>query len=319
MHDRIDHELAEALAQMPGSLDLSDLKGAREILQAIGEQMAASAPAFPGISVEEITAPVAGAPDVPVRILRPRGEKPLPVILWFHGGGQILGTAAQDDPYLMPLVDQIGAAIVAVDYRLAPEHPAPAAAEDGLHAYQWLLDNAEALGFDSDRIAIAGASGGAGIAAATALMIRDAELPQPLFQMLLYPMIDDRNITQSSHEISDLGVWDRANNILAWDYILGAGHATEDISPYRAPARAKDLSGLPPTYLAVGELDVFRDEDLDYALRLQQAGVAVELHLFPGAYHAFDLFAPATEHAKAFTQSWYKSAAYRFAAPTKTR
>ncbi|MGW2689991.1 alpha/beta hydrolase [Streptomyces sp. NPDC001414] len=320
MHDRIDPELAAVLSQVPQApegLDLTDLNGPRGMLQELGEQMAATAPVYPDIMVEEITAHVADAPDVPLRLLRPRGDGPLPAILWFHGGGQILGTAAQDDPYLKPLVDQVGCAVVAVDYRLAPEHPAPAGAEDGLRAYRWVLDNARVLGLDVDRIAIAGASGGGGVAAATALMIRDGDLRPPLFQLLLYPMIDDRNTTPSSHEITELGVWDRKTNLMAWDYILGAGHADEDVSPYRAGARAEDLSGLPPTYVAVGELDVFRDEDLDYAIRLQRSGTSVELHLFPGAYHGFDLFAPDTELGKAFTQSWYRSVAYRFGMPVE--
>lgn len=229
----------------------------------------------------------------------------MPVLLWFHGGGQVLGYAAQDDPTLKRLCLEVGCAAASVDYRLAPEAPAPAAAEDGLLAYRWLRSQAAALGFDGDRIAFAGQSGGGGIAAATALMIRDQGEPAPLFQALSYPMLDDRNSTASSHEITDIGIWDRATNILAWNSILADRAGTDDVPPYCAPARATDLTGLPPTFVAAAELDVFRDEDLSYATRLQAAGVPVELHLYPGAYHAWDLFAPEAALSAAYVHAWY--------------
>jgi acetyl esterase/lipase len=309
-HERIDPELAEALKAIPmtpaGVFDLSDLEGTRVGVRAFAEAIAAQMPDEPSVSVEEVQAPRPDGSTLAIRLLRPTQEAgPLPVLVWFHGGGQVLGYAAQDDPTLKHLVLEVGCIVASVDYRLAPEAPAPAAAEDGILAYRWLRSQAAALGIDEGRIALAGQSGGGGIAAATALMIRDQDEPAPLFQALSYPMLDDRNTTASSHEIADIGIWDRATNILAWNLILGDRAGTDDVPPYGAPARATELTGLPPTFIAVGELDVFRDEDLSYATRLQASGVPVELHLYPGAFHAFDLFAPEAAVSAAYVHAWY--------------
>ncbi|GAA0343753.1 alpha/beta hydrolase [Actinoallomurus spadix] len=308
-HERIDPELAEALKAVPmteaGVFDLGDLEGTRAGVRAFAEAIAAQTPDEPSVSVEEAEVVRPDGSTLAIRLLRPTAETgPLPVLLWFHGGGQVLGYAAQDDPTLKRLCLRIGCAAASVDYRLAPEAPAPAAAEDGLLAYRWLRSQAASLGFDEGRIALAGQSGG-GIAAATALMIRDQDEPAPLFQALSYPMLDDRNSTASSHEITDIGIWDRATNILAWNSILADRAGTDDVPPYSAPARATDLTGLPPTFIAAAELDVFRDEDLSYATRLQAAGVPVELHLYPGAYHAWDLFAPEAALSAAYVHAWY--------------
>ncbi|NEC68843.1 alpha/beta hydrolase [Streptomyces sp. SID9727] len=309
-HERIDPELAEVLKQVPmteaGVFDLSDLEGTRVGVRAFAEAIAAQIPDEPSVSVEEVQAPRSDGSTLAIRLLRPtEAAGPLPVLLWFHGGGQVLGYAAQDDPTLKHLVLEVGCIVASVDYRLAPEAPAPAAAEDGLLAYRWVRSRAAALGMDTGRVALAGQSGGGGIAAATALLIRDQGGPAPLFQALSYPMLDDRNTTASSHEVTDIGIWDRATNIRAWNLILGDRAGTDEVPPYCVPARATDLTGLPPTFIAVGELDVFRDEDLGYATRLQASGVPVELHLYPGAFHAFDLFAPATAVSAAYAHAWY--------------
>ncbi|MFC8391434.1 alpha/beta hydrolase fold domain-containing protein [Streptomyces sp. NPDC057238] len=304
-HERMDPELAEALKAVPmthtGVFDLSDLEGTRAGVRAMAESIAATIPDEPSVTAHEIQVPRAEGPDVPILLLRPRNAPgPLPVILWFHGGGQVLGFAAQDAPWLKPLCAALGCAIVSVDYRLAPETPAPGAAEDGYTAYRWISDNAADLGLDPARIGLAGQSGGGGIAAATALLIRDIGAATPLFQLLMYPMLDDRNTTDSSHEITDIGIWDRATNVLAWKSILGDRVGTDGVTSYCAASRATDLTGLPPTFIGVGELDLFRDENLDYAARLRAQGVPVELHLYPGAYHAFDLFAPRSHLATSF-------------------
>lgn len=309
-HERIDPELAEALKAVPmtaaGVFDLTDLEGTRSGVRAFAEAIAAQIPDEPSVSVEQVQVPRPDGSTLPVRLLRPTEEAgPLPVLLWFHGGGQVLGYAAQDDPNLKRLCLEVGCIAASVDYRLAPEAPAPAAAQDGLLAYRWLRAQAAALGIDDSRIALAGQSGGGGIAAATALMIRDLGEPAPLFQALSYPMLDDRNTTASSHEITDIGIWDRATNILAWNSILGDRAGTDDVPPYCAPARATELTGLPPTFMAVAELDVFRDEDLTYATRLQASGVPVELHLYPGAHHAWDLFAPEAALSAAYFHAWF--------------
>ena len=229
----------------------------------------------------------------------------MPAFLWFHGGGQVLGYAAQDDAVLKRLCTEVGCIVAAIDYRLAPEARSPAAAEDGYSAYRWLRQEATKLGIDEQRIGIAGASSGGGIAAAATLMIRDRGARVPLFLALHYPMLDNRNETTSSHEINDIGIWDRATNILAWKAILGDLPSGADVSQYSAPARADDLAGFPPTLIIVGELDVFRDEDLAFANKLIACGVPAELHLYPGAYHAWDLFAPDSRLTAAFLQTWY--------------
>lgn len=319
-HERIDPELAEAMKGLPmtpaGVFDLSDLEGTRAGVRTFAEAIAAQMPEEPSVSVERVDVPRPDGSTLPVRLLRPAAQAgTLPVLLWFHGGGQVLGYAAQDDPTLKRLCLEVGCVAASVDYRLAPEAPAPAAAEDGLLAYRWLRREAAALGLDHSRIALAGQSGGGGIAAATALMIRDHGEPAPAFQALSYPMLDDRNATASSHEITDIGIWDRATNILAWSSILGDRAGTDEVSPYCAPARATDLTGLPPTFIAVGELDCFRDEDLNYATRLRESGVPVELHLYPGAYHAWDLFAPEAAVSAVYCHAWFGYLRRQFDAP----
>jgi acetyl esterase/lipase len=185
----------------------------------------------------------------------------------------------------------MGAVVVSVEYRLAPEHPHPAPVEDCYAGLVWMTENAGELGVDPDRIAIYGGSAGGGLAAGTALLARERGGPKLCFQMLIYPMIDDRNETPSSNEIVDLGVWDKSSNIEGWAAYLGDRVGTDQVDSAAAPARETDLSGLPPAYIDVGELDAFRDEDIAFANRLMHAGVACELHVYPGALHASELFA----------------------------
>ena len=310
LHDRIDPELADALAAVPKAngriFDLGDLEGTRELIRQMAAQGAPAAAANTAVLVEEHEASRSGDAPVPLRLFRPTNARgALPAMLWFHGGGQVLGFAAQEDAYLKRVAGEVGCIVISVDYRLAPEARAPAAAQDGFAAWRWLCGMAEALGADPERLGIAGASGGGGVAAATALMIRDEGAPKPLFQSLNYPMIDDRNDTPSAREISGLGVWDGENNLAAWKLILGDAAGGPDVSPYAAPARTAAVHGLPPTCIIVGELDVFRDEDVAYATRLLQSGIATALHVFPGAYHAWDLFAPDAGLTAAFFQTWF--------------
>lgn len=307
--DRIDPELREALDAVPkgpnGVFDLTDIPATREAVRAFAGQVASRMPEVPDVVTEEYRTDVDAAHPVAVRLHRPADRSvPHPLLLWFHGGGQVLGYAEQDDPALKRLVARVGCAVAAVEYRLAPESPSPAGAEDGVAAYRWLRANAEGLGLDPARIGISGASGGGCLAAAAVLMMRDRQLPRPLFQGLLYPMLDDRNETASSREIADIGIWDRGTNVTAWRAILGNRAGGADVPSYCAPAREEDLSRLPPTFLAVGELDLFRDEGLHYALRARAAGTSTELHLFPDAYHAFDLFAPESRLAAALAGVW---------------
>jgi acetyl esterase/lipase len=314
----IDPELEAPLSMFPkteyGMFDLSNILGAREMVSAMAVQAAAMSTVDPSVSIETVQASRPDGSDVQVRLFRPAGGTHLPCVLWFHAGGQIMGTAAEDDAYLAGIAAGLGCAVAAVDYRLAPENPAPAAAEDGYRAYCHLVENSKELSLDGDAIGLAGASGGGAPAAATALMVRDRGARQPLFLALFYPMLDDRNDTPSSRAITDLGIWDRAANLAAWRAVLGDRAGAPDVDGYSAPARASDLEGLPPAFVAAAEFDVFRDEDLDFASRLAAAGVPVETRLFKGAYHAWDRFAPDSRLTRTFEQAWHGFLTQRFAA-----
>jgi triacylglycerol lipase len=230
-----------------------------------------------------------GGPEVPVIVYRPVGAKgALPCILHIHGGGYVLGSAAASEAAHRPLAADLGCCIVTVDYRLAPETPHPGPVEDCYAALAWVVENAEALKIDPARIGVMGESAGGGLAAGLALLARDRGEYALAFQHLIYPMIDDRTVTHADpHPHVGEFVWTSQRNHFGWRSLLGAEPGGEGISPYAAAARAEDLAGLPPTFIATGALDLFLEEDLEYARRLTRAGVAVELHVYPGAYHGF--------------------------------
>ena len=231
--------------------------------------------------------------EIPVRVYRPQdAEGQLPCLLWIHGGGMIAGTLDMDDLLCDRFADEAECLVVSVDYRLAPEHPYPAPVEDCFAALQWIGESAGEIGVDPARIAVGGSSAGGGLAAATALLARDRGGPALCFQLLVYPMLDDRNTTPSALEFDDIPSWSRQHNISGWAALLGDAAGGEHVSEYAAPARASDLSGLPPAIIQVGELDVFRDEDTSYASALLRAGVSTELHVYPGAYHGFNVHVP---------------------------
>ncbi|WP_391557124.1 alpha/beta hydrolase [Robertmurraya sp.] len=247
-----------------------------------------------------------------IKIYEPlhRDENKLSAVLWSHGGGYVLGHPNNEDNLCERFVLEANCVVISPDYRLAPEHPYPAALEDCYSALVWMTNSAEELNIDLTRVAIGGGSAGGGLTAALALLARDRGGPAICFQMPLYPMIDDRNITPSSYEITDKhAVWYRANNLAAWQMYLGS-HANEEISPYAAPTRAKNLAGLPPTYTCVGQLDPFRDETIDYVVRLAQAGIEVEFHQYPGCFHAFEHIVPEAEISQR-TKNAYISALAR--------
>ena len=219
-----------------------------------------------------------------VQVYKPKKEqKEYPALLWIHGGGHIVGTPEGNMYFALGVADMLSCIVVAPDYRLAPEHPYPADVEDCYNTLVWMTEN---LPVRKDRVAVAGNSAGGGLTAAVALMARDREGPAIAFQMPLYPMLDCRNITPSSYQITDHRVWCRDFNILSWELYLA--NVSGDVPAYASPAMAKDLSNLPPAYIMVGQLDPFRDESITYAQRLMQAGVPVELHVVPGAFHGFE-------------------------------
>ncbi|AGZ41840.1 alpha/beta hydrolase [Actinoplanes friuliensis] len=279
----------EALQQaLPGGFNaIPDIVQRRAAV--VGMLSAIEVPENPNVVKEDRTVPgPAGDPDITVRIYRPRNATgTLPGIYYIHGGGMVLGSVDGEDPAATVLCDQVGAVVVSVEYRLAPEHPHPAPVEDCYAGLVWVAANAAELGIDPDRLAIYGASAGGGLTIGTALIARDRGGPALKFIMPIYPMLDDRNETESSHEITDIGIWDRSGNLEAWGWYLGGKEADQ----YAAPARAQDLTGLPPAFIDVGTVDLFRDEDIAFAQRLMAAGVPTELHIHPGSYHAAETFA----------------------------
>ncbi|MEM7535689.1 MAG: alpha/beta hydrolase [Chloroflexota bacterium] len=303
--DRIDPALRPVLEMIPADLlDLNDIPGTRAKVKAMFSMM--PTPVIEGVSsrTEYVPGPSAdrgSGPEVMVRIYEPSARpENLPALLWIHGGGYVLGDVDMDDAKAAEMAVSINCVVVSVEYRLAPEHPFPAPVEDCYAALVWLANNAAALGVDASRIAIGGASAGGGLTAGLALLARDRGEVNVAFQLPIYPMIDDRCITPSSHAITDPRVWNRESNLLGWQAYLGHEPGSDDTSPYAAATRATDLSGLPPAYIPVGEMDLFLDENIEYAQRLIQAGVPTELHIYQGSFHGSDSFAPDVDSSKRF-------------------
>ncbi|MEV0381122.1 alpha/beta hydrolase [Nonomuraea sp. NPDC050643] len=270
----MDPEL-EAFIPLFPKADLSDPVTAREKFAALAT--AVPAPDTSGMEVEDRTVPA--DPDVPVRIYRPRQARG--AIVWLHGGGFVMGDLDTEHPWAARLADGSGAVVISVGYRLAPEDPFPAALDDVYAVLTWTAEHAAELGIDPARIAVGGHSAGAGLAAAVALRARDEQGPPIRFQLLNQPGLDDRLETWSARNFTDTPWMNRDKALHLWGHYLGSATAT----PYAAPARAGDLAGLPPAYLATAEFCPNRDEDIDYALRLLQAGVSVELHQWAGTFH----------------------------------
>jgi acetyl esterase/lipase len=286
---RLDPELA-AIAAMAPQLDLRDVGAARKGMAAIAAQLAAAgaAPRDDRVVTEErrIPGPAAGL-QVPVRIYRPRSSgRSRPLLVYLHGGAFCLGDLESEHARCLNICGELGFPIVSVDYRLAPEHPFPAGVEDSYAALVWAARNAAELGGDPARLAVGGASAGGGLAAGVALMARDRGTPPLAFQLLIYPVLDDRLDTPSMRAFVDTPIWDRPNTEQMWRHYLG--RPSGEVSAYAAPARATDLAGLAPAYLMTAEFDPLRDEGIEYASRMLAAGVPTELHNYPGAFHGFD-------------------------------
>lgn len=268
-----------------------------DMLPALREQ-GFPAPLFAdrGVMLERRSVPgPKGAPNILLHIYRPPDAAgPLPCIYHIHGGGHVTGSAADLEWLHHPLVADLNCLLVSVDYRLSPEAPFPAAIEDCYAGLGWLFEQADALGVDRDRIGVMGESAGGGLAAALALMVRDRGTYSLAFQHLIYPMLDDRTcMAADPHPHAGEFIWTAHNNHFGWSALLGHAPGAAGVSPYAAPARAESLAGLPPTFIATGALDLFLEEDMDYARRLLRAGVPTELHVYPGAFHAFDIFGDA--------------------------
>jgi len=254
-----------------------------------------------GRAIEREEHTVAGhrGDPVDVSVLRPTDAADArPCVLFVHSGGLMFGDRFSGADLVLGWVETLGAVLVTVEYRLAPEFPDPFPREDCYAALEWVAANAERLGVRRDRLLVAGASSGGGLAAGTALAARDRGGPALCGQVLDYPMLDDRGVTSSTGQFDGVGVWDRVSNETGWSALLGEARGGPDVSPYAAPARALDLSGLPPAFVDVGAAEIFRDEAIAYAGRIWAAGGDAELHVWSGGFHAFDIFAPHTGLAR---------------------
>ena len=288
----LDAPIREILADLPMPLtrELIADRRARTVAGSLSDEDIRRGGAF---TVEEriVPGPRGG---IPLLICRPSGAAgPVPVIYNTHGGGMVSGnnrTVELADE--LDRAEELALAVVAVDYRLAPEHPDPAPVQDCYAGLVWVAENAADLGLDPDRILVSGNSAGGCLAAALALLARDRGGPALLGQMLQCPMLDDRCATPSAAQCAKVGLWDGLSNLAGWTALLGERRGTEDVSYYAAPGRATDLSGLPPAFIDVGSVEALRDEAVAYATRIWQAGGQAELHVWSGAFHSFDLWVP---------------------------
>lgn len=278
----IDPELTEALAGMP-YVSLADPLKARAAMRDLAAALSGPPASDERVEVTGRTIPGDGV-SVPVRIYRPARPQG-PALVYFHGGGFVTGDLDNEHVRCLDFAGELGIVVVSVDYRLAPEHPFPAGFDDAYAATVWTHENAGELGAAPSCIAVGGGSAGGGLAAAVALRARDEGGPPLAFQMLLYPVLDDRMETTSMRAYTEPPLFNRGEVEHMWRHYLGERRETP---VYAAPARAADLSGLPPAYMLVAEADPLRDEDLAYACRLIEAGVPTELRHVPGAYHGFD-------------------------------
>jgi len=310
-----DPEIAAALEifhrfQGPGAFTMDSIPAIRQGLAdvIVPDPRLADVEAF---TTREIQAPgMPGDPDVSLLVCQPSGAEGATATLFYtHGGGMVIGDNRMGLGEMIDYAVELNLTIVSVEYRLAPEHPHPAPVNDCYAGLLWAVQNASDLGIDPSRIIVAGSSAGGGLAAALSLLARDRGGADLLGQMLICPMLDDRNDTISAQQIVAVGTWDRNSNETGWSALLGEKKGSAEVSPYAAPARAGDLSGLPPAFIDVGSAETFRDEAVAYATSIWQAGGTAELHVWPGGCHGFDIVAPGADislKARAARLSWLR-------------
>ncbi|WP_250034708.1 alpha/beta hydrolase [Paractinoplanes maris] len=303
----IDPQLRTLLAGLPALPGLD-----RETLAQIRPFAApAIEPLLEGRAVtrREVTIPGPDGAPLPLTILSPPEPDGAPCVYWIHGGGMVMGNRYSQIDIPLEWLDEFGAVVVSVDYRLAPESGGTALVDDAYQGLFWVAQHAAELGIDPSRIVVAGASAGGGLAAGVTLMARDRSGPAVAAQVLIGPMLDHRNATTSSRQFSGTpGVWTREMNAFGWRSVL-AGLTGEVVPEYVSPALASDLSDLPPTYLDAGSAEVFRDEDVTYAFRIWAVGGRADLHIWDGGFHGFDaLFpdAPLSADARGTRTAWLR-------------
>jgi acetyl esterase/lipase len=239
-----------------------------------------------------------------LRIYKPKSvSASTPVLLWLHGGGYVMGKPEMDDSICAEYVRELGIVVVSVDYRCAPKNPFPAGLDDCYMALQWAVSHSQELNVDTQRIAIGGASAGGGLAAALVQLAHDRKEIEPVFQLLIYPMLDDRTVLRADIDDSSNVTWTQKSNRFGWESYLGQECGAADVPAYSVSARRADLSGLPPAWIGVGSLDVFHDEDAAYAQRLRESGIECEMDVIPGAFHGFDVFDPQLPVVQDFRKS----------------
>jgi acetyl esterase/lipase len=289
----LDPEIERAMAPMLAALNsleplpVGDVTGRREVMARLASEFPPRVHAVSGVDISHHVAIADDGHPLPLTVYLPQADRSGAVALYIHGGGMMMGSVEDYDQLLRFLAARSGTALVAVEYRLAPEHPHPTPVEDCYAALRWTAEHASELGGDPARLVVAGDSAGGGLAAAVALLARDRKGPPLARQVLIYPMLDDRTVTRPPNAPT-IVTWGYSDNATGWNALLGDAAGTSDVSPYAAPARATDLTGLPSAYVMVGGLDIFLSEDIEYAARLAASGVAVELHVHPGAPHSFD-------------------------------
>ncbi|MGW3287083.1 alpha/beta hydrolase [Streptomyces sp. NPDC001002] len=294
----LDAEFLPVYESLPENNVFADVEGTRIALSAAS----GDGKSDDEVNVEDRAIPVDGH-SLSLRIYTPAAEStsPLPVAVWIHGGGFVIGGPNAEDATCRRLSAELGIALVAPDYRLAPENPYPAAFDDCYATLRWVVDEAKALGFDVSRVALGGHSAGAALAAAVALAARDREGPHIRYVYLGYPVLDDRLETESARTITNPKLFNRQGAAAGWEFYL---QENDPEAGYAVPARAKDLRNLPPTYIMVTAVDPARDEALEFASRLSAAGNSVELHLVPGLPHMFDVLAPTARASRRAVAAW---------------
>jgi len=253
-----------------------------------------------GVRIRDVEIPTRDGARITVSVLEHENRTgPSAGLYLIHGGGMVSGDRWMGTELVIDWIVRLGLVVVTVDYRLAPEHPDPTPVEDCYAGLAWMAAHADELGIAPERILVMGGSAGGGLAAGTTLLARDRRGPAILGQLLMCPMLDDRDDTVSTRQFDEVGTWTRVSNTTGWTALLGDRRGTADVSIYAAPARAGDVSGLPPTYIDCGSADLFRDEDVTYASRIWAAGGDAELHIWAGAFHGFDGIAPAAAVSRA--------------------
>lgn len=289
-----DGELGNVLASIREQIPRFTIEGLPELRESYGRPLDVGL-LKGGLLVHEehVVAGSPHSPEIALSVFK-RADHAFrgPALYNIHGGGMVIGNRFSGVEMVLEWVERLDVVAVSVEYRLAPENPDPAPVEDCYSGLVWIHENADLLGIDPHQLFVVGVSAGGGLAAGTALLTRDRKGPSISGQMLIAPMIDDRNETISSQQLDGIGNWDRTSNEFGWDSLLGKRRHTEAASVYAAPSRAIDLSGLPPTFIDVGSAEVFRDEAVSYASTIWASGGSCELHVWPGAFHGSDTIAP---------------------------